>query len=209
MSWERNTEWFQTEDPGRGRGSFSGFAGGGTDASAARANPKSNAVSNLSSQPERQRQEPLGGTDKALCDKKGRVMIAKKNRERLGDRFAMAISETGCLVAYPRLVWERLNDEIDSYPMINAGRSDYSRLLNGSSEDGLEFDPQGRVVIPASLRTQANIELDTSVLLVGCGNRLEIWPLDEYEKFEQDREGYNKDRRVKFESAYNRMVAKA
>ena len=135
-------------------------------------------------------------------------MISKKNRERLGETFAMAISEIGCLVAYPQTVWERLNDEIDQYPMINAGRSDYSRLLNSSSEDRLEFDAQGRVVIPASLRAEAKIEIDTQVLLVGCGNRLEIWPPRDYEKFQAKREGYNKDRRLEFESAYNRMVGK-
>lgn len=157
----------------------------------------------------RKRQEPLVGTDEALCDKKGRIMIGKKNRERLGERFAMAISEIGCLVAYPQTVWERMFDEIDQYPTINAGRNDYSRLLLSSSEDGLEFDGQGRVVIPASLRAEGKIEFDKPVILVGCGNRLEIWPPAEYEKFQADRESYNKERRLEFESAYNRMVGKS
>lgn len=165
-------------------------------------------MNNPSLPAERRRQEPLIGTDEALCDKKGRVMIGKKNRDRLGKTFAMAISEIGCLVAYPQTVWDRLNDEIDQYPMINAGRSDYSRLLNGSSEDGLEFDVQGRVVIPASLRSEAGIEPDSAVLVVGCGNRLEIWPPKEYEKFQADRNAYNQSRRLEFETAYNRMVGK-
>lgn len=167
---------------------------------------KVSAEMNPSSTTDRKRQEPLVGTDEALCDKKGRIMISKKNRERLGETFAMAISEIGCLVAYPQVVWDRLNDEIDQYPMINAGRSDYSRLLNSSSEDQLEFDGQGRVVIPSSLRTEAGIDPDSQVKLVGCGNRLEIWPLKEYAKFQSNRDAYNRDRRVEFETAYARMV---
>lgn len=136
-------------------------------------------------------------------------MVSRKNRERLGETFAMAINARGVLVAYPQEVWYRMIDEIDQYPTISDGRDDYSRLLNSSAEDALTFDVQGRVVIPASLRTEAKIELDTQVLLVGCGNRLEIWPPKEYEKFLADRDGYNRERRLEFEAAYNRMVGKA
>jgi DNA-binding transcriptional regulator/RsmH inhibitor MraZ len=99
-----------------------------------------------------------------------------------------------------------MNDEIDQHPTISAGRDDYSRLLLGSADDALEFDAQGRVVIPVSLRNLAKIEVDSNVLLVGCGNRLEIWPPKEYAKFQSDREGYNRDRRLEFETAYKRMV---
>jgi DNA-binding transcriptional regulator/RsmH inhibitor MraZ len=51
--------------------------------------------------------KPLIGTDEATIDDKGRILVGKKKRERLGEPFAIAVGEVGCLVAYPEPVWQQ------------------------------------------------------------------------------------------------------
>jgi len=150
--------------------------------------------------------KPLIGTDEATIDDKGRILVGKKKRERLGEPFAMAVGEVGCLVAFPEEVWHSKVSEMLSYDSLNQGRQQYTRLFLGYADDELKFDQQGRVVVPQKLRDIA--KLTDKVLLVGCGDRLEIWAKDEYERFQEDTEGYGAKRREALSKAYGQMVAK-
>jgi MraZ protein len=150
--------------------------------------------------------KPLIGTDEATIDDKGRILVGKKKRERLGEPFAMAVGEVGCLVAYPESVWQHKVAEMLSYDSLNQGRQQYTRLFLGYADDELKFDQQGRVVIPQKLRDLA--KLTDKVLLVGCGDRLEIWAKDEYERFQLDTEGYGAQRREALAKAHGQMVGR-
>jgi MraZ protein len=146
----------------------------------------------------------LLGTDEASIDDKGRILVGKKKRERLGEPFVVALGETGCLVAYPQETWQALLNEIFSVPSINVGRQQYSRLILGTADDDLRFDSQGRVVIPHKLREAA--QLKDKVLLIGCGDRLEIWDLHAYAEFCRDPESFGSTRRTAIEQAYRQMT---
>lgn len=150
--------------------------------------------------------KPLIGTDEATIDDKGRILVGKKKRDRLGDTFAMAVGEVGCLVAYPEEVWGQKVAEMLSYDSLNQGRQQYTRLFLGYADDELKFDQQGRVVVPQKLREIA--KLTDKVLLVGCGDRLEIWDKSEYERFQEDTEGYGAKRREALAKAYGQMVGR-
>lgn len=150
--------------------------------------------------------KPLIGTDEATIDDKGRILVGKKKRERLGEPFAIAVGEVGCLVAYPEEVWQRKVAEMLSFDSLNQGRQQYTRLFLGYADDELKFDQQGRVVVPQKLRDIA--KLSDKVLLVGCGDRLEIWAKDEYERFQEDTEGYGAKRREALAKAHGQMVGK-
>src|SRR5438045_9662631 len=89
--------------------------------------------------------KPLIGTDDATVDDKGRILVGKKKRERLGEPFAMAVGEVGCLVAYPEAVWHQKVGEILRIDSLNQGRQQYSRMFLGYADDELKFDQQGRV----------------------------------------------------------------
>lgn len=146
----------------------------------------------------------LLGTDEASIDDKGRLLVGKKKRERLGEPFVVALGEAGCLVAYPQETWQALLNEIFAVPSINVGRQQYSRLILGTADDDLRFDSQGRVVIPHKLREAA--QLKDKVLLIGCGDRLEIWDLESYSEFCRDPEGFGSKRRTAIEQAYRQMT---
>lgn len=57
-------------------------------------------------------------------------------------------------------------------PMSKASARSYARLLlAGASE--IEFDNQGRILVPVNLKKYA--DLNQKVVVVGLNNRLEIW----------------------------------
>lgn len=147
--------------------------------------------------------EPLLGTDEASLDDKGRLIFSKKKRDRLGEKFVAVLGPKGCLEAFPEPIWRDMVAKLLSMDAMNEGVAEYSSLLLGSAEDDLRFDAQGRVVIPLRLRKQASIEKD--VVIVGCGNRCEIWAKSEFEIYEKDRLGYGRERREQFRAARRMM----
>jgi MraZ protein len=150
--------------------------------------------------------KPLTLTDEATIDDKGRILISKKKRERLGEPFAIALGASGCLEAYPEWVWRRKLQDMLQHDTTNLGREQYTRLILGAADDDLRFDAQGRVVVPQKLRELANLK--DKVLVVGCGDRLEIWAAAEYAKYMADPQGYGQERRTAIEEAQKRMVGR-
>ncbi len=147
--------------------------------------------------------EPLLGTEEATIDDKGRLLFSTKKRGRLGERFAIAIGASGCLVAYPKVMWDSLLANMFRVDANNLGRQDYTRLFLGNADDDMKFDGQNRVVIPLKLRELCGLK--DKVLIIGCGDRVEIWPKEEFSKFEADQEGYAKARREKMAEAMRKM----
>lgn len=149
--------------------------------------------------------KPLIGTETATIDDKGRVLISKKKRDRLGESCALVLGK-GCLILYPTPVWKQLIAEIFAVPTLNPAREAYTRLVLGMAEDDLRCDPQGRMVIPKELRERARIRDKESVLLIGCGDRIEIWAEREWEFFQRSPDDYEKSRRELFEKVYDAMA---
>ena len=147
-------------------------------------------------------QKLLIGTDEATIDDKGRILFSKKKRERLGESFVVALGSVGCLVAYPEAVWEQMVANILEREN-NQGREQYTRLMLGTADDELKFDAQGRVVVPQRLRELA--QLKEKVLLVGCGDRVEIWARTEWEKYSDHPDTYGQQRREAIERAEAKM----
>jgi len=150
--------------------------------------------------------KPLIGTDEATLDEKGRLMLGRKKRERLGETFALVHGPKGCLVAYPAEIWKRLTHFVLSVDPLNEGREDYSSLILAAAEDDLRFDAQGRVVVPQWLRERARIK--DKVVLIGAGDHLQIWAKSEYEAYLSDKDGYERERREAVKRAYNLLVGR-
>lgn len=145
----------------------------------------------------------LLGRDEATIDDKGRILFAKKKRDRLGDDFVMCLGDNGCLYAYPAEVWEALMEDVLSYDPTNQGRQTYTRLVLGTAEDELNFDGQGRAVVPRKLREMA--KLRDRIVLIGCGDRLEIWDADELAAMEANPRGYCHERMESIRKAREEM----
>lgn len=112
-----------------------------------------------------------GGYDHTI-DKKGRLAIPSKLRFELGDSFMICRGIFGkrCLCVYPMSKWDELVGKIGSLPM--AKSSAVKRFLYDGAFS-VEFDSQGRILIPASLREYA--ELGEEAHIIGVDSNLEIW----------------------------------
>src|SRR6476620_1175045 len=95
------------------------------------------------------------GNSDAVIDEKGRILVDKKNRDRLGKDFVAALTPTGCLALYALDMWEEQVEEMLSYDKMNQGREHYTRLMLSNVADELNFDAQGRFVLPHKLRQKA------------------------------------------------------
>lgn len=105
-------------------------------------------------------------------DKKGRVFIPSKFREELGEEFIISqdISGKRCLCVYSMPEWEKFVEKIDSLP--NTKSSVVKRFLFANAFN-VEFDAQGRILVPSTLREYARLEDKADIL--GVNNKVEIW----------------------------------
>ena len=113
-------------------------------------------------------------------DDKGRLIIPSKFRTELGDKFVITRGIENCLFAYPIERWETIVHKLESLPFTKKDARNFTRFfLSGATV--AEFDKQGRINITSPLITYAGIQKDCVV--IGTGDRLEIWAKDAWENF--------------------------
>ena len=114
----------------------------------------------------------LMGEYNHTVDAKGRMIIPSKMREQLGVSFVVTKGTDKCLIAYPNDEWEIFESKLRQLPMTNKKARDFQRYFMAGASD-CEVDNQGRILLPATLRSFAKINKD--VVIVGMGQRAEIW----------------------------------
>jgi MraZ protein len=123
------------------------------------------------------------GASQLTLDGKGRVSIPSRHRDALTaqceGRLTLTRHPDGCLLMYPRPVWEARREAIAKLPY--SARA-LQRLLLGSASDA-EIDSAGRVLVPLELRAAAGLERD--VMLLGMGTYFELWDLTRHAQQEQ------------------------
>ena len=113
-------------------------------------------------------------------DDKGRLIIPSKFRTELGDKFVITRGIENCLFAYPTDRWEQIVHKLESLPFTKKDARNFTRFfLSGATV--AEFDKQGRINITSPLINYAGIKKDCVV--IGTGDRLEIWSKDAWEDF--------------------------
>lgn len=105
-------------------------------------------------------------------DTKGRVIVPAKFRESLGNEFVITQGLDGCLFVFPNEEWNAFEEKLKSLPMSNKDARKFVRFFLAGAAT-VEFDKQGRILIPTVLREFAGLEKD--VVVVGVGSRVEIW----------------------------------
>lgn len=113
-------------------------------------------------------------------DAKGRVIIPAKFREELGDRFVLTKGLDNCLFVYSLEEWKNIEAKLKTLPLTKKDARAFTRFfLAGAVE--CEIDKQGRILIPANLRSHAKIEKD--VIFIGVSTRVEIWSREVWEEY--------------------------
>lgn len=115
----------------------------------------------------------LMGEYKHTVDTKGRVIIPMKLREELGEKFILTRGLDGCLFGYPMSSWQSLTEKLSAnLPLSQKNARQVVRFFYSAATE-VEFDKQGRIMIPQTLREYATIK--KNVRIVGVSDRLEIW----------------------------------
>jgi MraZ protein len=122
------------------------------------------------------------GVTELVLDAKGRVAVPARHRETLaaiGDsRLVITADPSRCLLVYPRVLWEPIQDRLMSLSGFNERIRALQRLLVGHANDA-ELDSSGRILVTPALRAFAR--LDREVVLVGQGHRFELWGAQEWQ----------------------------
>ncbi|WP_411725534.1 division/cell wall cluster transcriptional repressor MraZ [Methyloglobulus sp.] len=129
------------------------------------------------------------GTTTVNLDEKSRFAIPSRFRDRVREICACQFIATvavdhefagipGCLWIYPKPEYEKLEKEI--VELTSSEESIFLRTFISGFASECEMDTQGRVLIPESLRTIAN--LDKKIVLVGQINRFDVWSEEEWGK---------------------------
>ena len=112
-------------------------------------------------------------------DAKGRLIVPAKFREALGEEFVVTKGLDGCLYIYPNDEWKEFEQKLSELPM---GKSDIRKMVRFflSAATLVEVDKQGRILIPPTHRTFAELEKD--IVLAGVGKKIEIWSKNKWEQ---------------------------
>jgi MraZ protein len=122
------------------------------------------------------------GVAHLALDAKGRLAIPARHRDGLTSRtpngdagngaLVLTVDPSRCLLIYPRLAWEPIQARLMALSSFNEPIRRLQRLLVGHADD-VEIDSAGRILVSPALRQYAGLE--HHVVLVGQGNRFELW----------------------------------
>jgi len=113
------------------------------------------------------------GASQLTLDAKGRLSMPSRHRDSLAancdGRLTVTRHPDGCLLVYPRPIWEVRREQIAQLPY--SARA-LQRLLLGNATD-IDLDSAGRLLVPTELRAGAQLERD--LMLLGMGAHFELW----------------------------------
>ncbi len=123
------------------------------------------------------------GGNTVNLDAKGRLALPTRYRADLIDRcegrMVVTVHDDHCLMMYPRPDWDDIERKLVRLPNLNKRTLTLQRMLLGHATE-LEMDKNGRVLLPPRLRER--VQLEKRVVLIGLGNKFEIWNEEAWEK---------------------------
>ncbi|MGY3776325.1 division/cell wall cluster transcriptional repressor MraZ [Helcococcus sueciensis] len=113
-------------------------------------------------------------------DNKGRVIMPSLFREELGMSFYVTKGMEGCIFVYDKESWKLLEEKTKQLRLTSKKARQFERIFYAPARE-LEFDKQGRIVIPQNLREYAGINKEATI--IGVSSRIEIWDKERYEEY--------------------------
>lgn len=108
-------------------------------------------------------------------DEKGRLALPARYRDELRDGVVITRGFENCLLVYPMAAWAPLAERVSALSIGDPDVRLLRRMLFANATD-LMLDRQGRILVPAELRTHAG--LDREAVVVGMHSFIEIWSPD-------------------------------
>lgn len=126
----------------------------------------------------------FSGEYECKIDAKGRMVLPSKIKANLPEvttnEVVVKRGFEPCLVIYPMVEWRKVFSKVAGLNEFNKEYRAFQRnFLRGSTE--VDLDASGRLLIPKSMAKYAGIEKE--LIVVGMGNRIELWDPDRYEEY--------------------------
>ena len=117
-------------------------------------------------------------------DRKGRLILPAKFREVAKNQFIEKFFVTrgldSCLFMFSEEEWKAQESKFKAVSFTKLESRKFNRLYFSGAVD-VNFDTQGRILLPQYLKDYAQIKKD--VVVVGVSNRIEIWARDKWVEF--------------------------
>ena len=118
------------------------------------------------------------GINPINMDVKGRAALPVKYRARVADRCDGHMVVTvhpfdRCLLLYPLADWELIESQVNALPNSSSCQARRFQHLKIGYATEVDLDAANRLLLPPTHRDHA--ELDKRLILVGQGQKFEIW----------------------------------
>lgn len=120
------------------------------------------------------------GTHSPRLDEKGRIILPAKFREELSSGLVLTKGQENCIYVFSAREFEKVLAQMQDAPLSNMAARDYIRIFLSGASDEVP-DKQGRVTIPAALRSYAGLEKE--LVVIGAGSRAEIWDAHSWNEY--------------------------
>lgn len=127
----------------------------------------------------------LLGEYKHSLDTKGRMAMPAKFREKLITGAIITRGLDKCLFVFGTKDWESLVQKLLSLPLAQSNSRAFVRLMLAGASS-VDFDKQGRILIPEYLRKYAGLK--KQVVVAGLYSRVEIWDYETWENYKSKTE---------------------
>lgn len=131
----------------------------------------------------------LNGVNKLNLDAKGRLAIPSRYRQSLLEECAghlvVTLDTEKRMVIYPYNDWKKVEATLVNISGVNKAAVRIKRLYLGHATD-CDMDKNGRINLPSYLREKTG--LDKQIVLVGIGNKFEVWDEDSWNREWEDDE---------------------
>ena len=118
-------------------------------------------------------------------DKKGRTCLPARFRAELSSGAYISVGLDRNLVIYSIPHFEALAAEIGKYGLQDPIARKYRRRMFNKAEL-IEFDNNGRFLLPPYLREEFNYSEGDKIIFAGSNDYIEIWTADEWKKTEDE-----------------------
>ncbi len=107
-------------------------------------------------------------------DSKGRLVIPQSFREKLGETFCIAPGfDFQSIALYPTEMWEKRNETYEKLGTLNPALNRYLEQFYALSFDEQNCDGQGRVLLPANIRSKI-LKEEKDVEITGANDHVRI-----------------------------------
>ncbi|MDO4258726.1 MAG: division/cell wall cluster transcriptional repressor MraZ [Actinomycetaceae bacterium] len=120
------------------------------------------------------------GTYEPKLDEKGRVILPARFRSEMEGGIVLTRGQERCIYAFPASEFEQMTMELRRAPLSSKQARDWIRvMLSGAYKE--VPDKQGRISVSADLRAYAGLGKD--LVVIGAGNRAEIWDAEAWREY--------------------------